>query len=129
MSESFDCIVAGHVSFDVTPLLENVGKTVAEVFRPGTLLKVGPAFVSPGGPVGPVGPSLGPVGPVGPVIPPPAFGVIALLSSNVSSIWFCSVAGLGWSGGGGGSGGGGWMSGAPPKTYSFALIVRPPRAG
>ncbi len=51
MAQRVDCVVAGHICLDVTPLFLSAGPTVGEIFRPGTLVNVGPATVSTGGPV------------------------------------------------------------------------------
>ncbi len=51
MSESFDAVVAGHICLDITPEIRAAGQNVADIFRPGTLLAVGPATISTGGPV------------------------------------------------------------------------------
>lgn len=51
MSESFDAVVAGHICLDITPEIRAAGANPAELFRPGTLLAVGPATISTGGPV------------------------------------------------------------------------------
>lgn len=45
-------IVAGHISLDITPVFQNnKGKKLSDLFLPGTLLKVGKAFVCGGGAV------------------------------------------------------------------------------
>ena len=51
MSERVDCLVAGHICLDVTPRFFSQAESVSELFRPGTLVEVGPATVSTGGPV------------------------------------------------------------------------------
>lgn len=51
MSESIDAVVAGHICLDITPEIRTAGQTPGELFRPGTLLAVGPATISTGGPV------------------------------------------------------------------------------
>jgi sugar/nucleoside kinase (ribokinase family) len=51
MSETIDAVVAGHICLDITPELLSGGRSVGEVFRPGSLMNVGPATVSTGGPV------------------------------------------------------------------------------
>jgi sugar/nucleoside kinase (ribokinase family) len=51
MSETFDAVVAGHICLDVTPAMYAGGKNIADIFRPGKLIAVGPATVSTGGPV------------------------------------------------------------------------------
>jgi sugar/nucleoside kinase (ribokinase family) len=50
MSESIDAIVAGHICLDITPEIR-AGGGVTEIFRPGTLVAVGSATISTGGPV------------------------------------------------------------------------------
>ncbi|MFP4052251.1 MAG: carbohydrate kinase family protein [Phycisphaerae bacterium] len=51
MVHTIDCVVAGHICLDVTPTFHTGGKTVSEIFRPGSLVQIGPATVSTGGPV------------------------------------------------------------------------------
>ena len=51
MSEQIDCVVAGHICLDVTPRMPSAARSVAEIFRPGTLVQVGPATISTGGAV------------------------------------------------------------------------------
>jgi sugar/nucleoside kinase (ribokinase family) len=51
MGQSLDVVVAGHICLDITPRFAAGAKTVAELLRPGTLIQVGPATVSTGGPV------------------------------------------------------------------------------
>ena len=51
MKREVECVVAGHICLDVTPQMFPGGRTIAEVFRPGKLIHVGPATVSTGGPV------------------------------------------------------------------------------
>ncbi|MFW6061746.1 MAG: carbohydrate kinase family protein [Planctomycetota bacterium] len=51
MSEAIDCVVAGHICLDVTPEFRTGGSSVAEIFRPGSLIQVGSATISTGGPV------------------------------------------------------------------------------
>jgi sugar/nucleoside kinase (ribokinase family) len=51
MAEAVDCVVAGHISFDITPLMFPGGATVGDIFRPGKLVNVGPATVCTGGAV------------------------------------------------------------------------------
>ncbi|MFP4356589.1 MAG: carbohydrate kinase family protein [Phycisphaerae bacterium] len=51
MSESIDCVVAGHICLDVTPEFKTGAASVGEIFRPGKLIEMGPATVSTGGPV------------------------------------------------------------------------------
>ena len=58
MSEQVDCVVAGHICLDVTPEMFSARGTVAEIFRPGKLIQVGPSTVSTGGPVSNTGLSL-----------------------------------------------------------------------
>ena len=56
---TLDAVVAGHVCLDITPAFGNVrGKTVAEVLRPGALLRMEGVRISPGGAVGNTGPAL-----------------------------------------------------------------------
>jgi sugar/nucleoside kinase (ribokinase family) len=51
MSEMVDCVVAGHICLDVTPRFHAVADSVSAIFRPGSLVQVGSATVSTGGPV------------------------------------------------------------------------------
>ena len=51
MAELLDAVVAGHICLDITPDFPEGPKTVGELFRPGSLIHVGPATVSTGGPV------------------------------------------------------------------------------
>ena len=51
MAEKLDAVVAGHICLDITPEISTAAGSVAELFRPGTLVDVGPATVSTGGPV------------------------------------------------------------------------------
>lgn len=51
MGEGLDAVVAGHICLDITPAIPAAARTVAELFRPGTLIEVGPVTVSTGGPV------------------------------------------------------------------------------
>ena len=51
MNDGIDVVVAGHLCLDISPEFLSGGKTVGEVFRPGSLLNVGAATVSTGGPV------------------------------------------------------------------------------
>ena len=51
MSETIDAVVAGHLCLDINPEFLTGGKNVADVFRPGALMNVGPAVVATGGPV------------------------------------------------------------------------------
>ncbi len=46
-----DAVVAGHICLDITPEFLSAGRTAAEFFRPGSLIKVGPATVFTGGTV------------------------------------------------------------------------------
>ena len=49
-NEQLDCVVAGHICLDITPKMYQ-GGSVAEIFRPGKLIQVGPPAVSTGGAV------------------------------------------------------------------------------
>jgi len=51
MRKTYDVIVAGHICFDVTPDMTNMGRDFAKALIPGNLLNVGPATVSTGGAV------------------------------------------------------------------------------
>ena len=51
MGDSLDAVVAGHICLDITPAFPAGAKTIAELFRPGSLINVGQATVSTGGPV------------------------------------------------------------------------------
>jgi sugar/nucleoside kinase (ribokinase family) len=51
MPESFDAVVAGHICLDITPAIYSQARTTGELFRPGSLVQVGPSTVSTGGPV------------------------------------------------------------------------------
>lgn len=46
-----DAVVAGHICLDITPEFLTGGRTVAELFRPGSLINTGPATVFTGGTV------------------------------------------------------------------------------
>jgi sugar/nucleoside kinase (ribokinase family) len=47
-----DVAVAGHICLDIIPRFSpSAGKSIAEILRPGTLVSVGPAAISTGGPV------------------------------------------------------------------------------
>ncbi len=50
--KQYDLVVAGHICLDIIPHLPDTGATsMDQIFRPGSLLNVGPCAVSPGGPV------------------------------------------------------------------------------
>ncbi|MBI5724186.1 MAG: carbohydrate kinase family protein [Planctomycetes bacterium] len=49
--EQPDCVVAGHICVDMTPLLAAQAGSIEDIFRPGKLVHVGPATISTGGPV------------------------------------------------------------------------------
>ena len=51
MPKLIDAVVAGHICLDITPAISSPARTSAELFRPGTLVQVGPPTVSTGGPV------------------------------------------------------------------------------
>lgn len=52
MSRPYDIMVAGHLCLDVIPRFpRGIGSTIAEILRPGTLVNVGEAGISTGGPV------------------------------------------------------------------------------
>ncbi|MFP4105993.1 MAG: carbohydrate kinase family protein [Phycisphaerae bacterium] len=51
MSDRIDCVVAGHICLDVTPEIPSGGRSISEIFRPGTLVQIGSPTVSTGGPV------------------------------------------------------------------------------
>ena len=51
MGALLDAVVAGHICLDITPDIPPGPKTLAELFRPGSLILVGQATVSTGGPV------------------------------------------------------------------------------
>lgn len=51
MTEAIDCVVAGHICLDVTPTFLKGGATIGEILRPGSLVEMGAATVSTGGPV------------------------------------------------------------------------------
>lgn len=51
MGALLDAVVAGHVCLDITPDIPPGPKTLAELFRPGSLIHVGQVTVSTGGPV------------------------------------------------------------------------------
>jgi len=51
VNESIDIVVAGHLCLDISPQFLSGGKTVGDIFRPGSLLNVGSATVATGGPV------------------------------------------------------------------------------
>jgi len=44
-------VVAGHICLDIIPAIEPQPTGLAELLRPGRLLKIGPAVLAPGGPV------------------------------------------------------------------------------
>lgn len=46
-----DAVVAGHICFDVIPQFVKSAPTLAELFRPGSLVQMGPVTTSTGGPV------------------------------------------------------------------------------
>jgi sugar/nucleoside kinase (ribokinase family) len=47
MRKAFDAVVAGHICLDIIPAIKSTGF----VFSPGSLLEIGPAILSTGGPV------------------------------------------------------------------------------
>jgi len=51
MGEPIDAVVAGHICLDITPEITTGADSVAELFRPGKLIQVGPVTLSTGGPV------------------------------------------------------------------------------
>ena len=51
MGQAIDAVVAGHICLDITPEIPAGANTIAELFRPGKLIQVGPVTVSTGGPV------------------------------------------------------------------------------
>jgi sugar/nucleoside kinase (ribokinase family) len=51
MGQALDAVVAGHICLDITPEIPTGAKSIAELFRPGTLIQVGQVTVSTGGPV------------------------------------------------------------------------------
>lgn len=51
MGETVDCVVAGHISLDITPHMLSGGSSVAEILRPGKLIVVGAPTISTGGAV------------------------------------------------------------------------------
>ncbi len=57
--KALDAVVAGHVCLDITPAFGEVsGTTIAEILKPGQLLRMQGVQVSPGGAVGNTGPAL-----------------------------------------------------------------------
>ncbi len=51
MSKGIDAVVAGHICLDITPEFLTGGRSVTELFRPGSLINMGPATVFTGGTV------------------------------------------------------------------------------
>ena len=51
MGQPLDAVVAGHICLDIIPRIPAGARSIAELFRPGTLIQVGQATVSTGGPV------------------------------------------------------------------------------
>lgn len=50
--KAYDVVAAGHICLDIIPELPDTGaETMGQIFRPGSLLNVGPCAVSTGGPV------------------------------------------------------------------------------
>lgn len=57
--KSYDVVTAGHVCLDITPTFSRVrGKRLAEILRPGKLIKMEGVHINPGGAVGNTGPAL-----------------------------------------------------------------------
>jgi len=51
MTRPIDALVAGHICFDVIPKFQKTAPTTGELFRPGSLVEMGPVTTSTGGPV------------------------------------------------------------------------------
>ncbi len=51
MSRDIDAVVAGHICFDVIPEFPAGATSLGEIFRPGSLVQMGPVTTSTGGPV------------------------------------------------------------------------------
>lgn len=51
MTRPIDAVVAGHICFDIIPQFTKTAPTLAELFRPGSLVQMGPVTTSTGGPV------------------------------------------------------------------------------
>ena len=50
--KEYDLVAAGHICLDIIPQIPDTGaRTMADIFRPGTLVNVGACAVSTGGPV------------------------------------------------------------------------------
>ena len=57
--DGLDAVIAGHVCIDITPAFGGVsGTTIAEILRPGQLVRMEGVQINPGGAVGNTGPAL-----------------------------------------------------------------------